>query len=129
MKLPKRVLVVEDNQALRENVAEALVLEGYDVVVAANGLEALRRLDEGSVDVVMLDLVMPEMDGRELLRHIRANPRLAALPAIVATGHSDARARAGVPANAFLHKPFGVRELLAALEKVGIRAAADDDAA
>jgi CheY-like chemotaxis protein len=115
-----RILVVDDNEALRENLAEALELEGFEPVTAADGEAALRRLEEGSFGAILLDLVMPGMDGRELLRRIREEPRLAALRVIVTTGYSGAQARAGVPADAFLHKPFGVRELLAALRSVGV---------
>jgi CheY-like chemotaxis protein len=119
---PVRVLVVDDNEALRENLAEALHLEGFDPTVAANGSVALRLLAEQEFDVVLLDLVMPGIDGREVLARIREDARLCELRVIVTTGHSGPRAKAGVPADAFLLKPFGVRELLAALLKVGIGA-------
>jgi CheY-like chemotaxis protein len=117
---PARILVVDDNDALRENLAEALELEGYEVAVAEDGRAALARLEEDPpFDAVLLDLMMPGMDGRELLHRIREDPRLTALRVVITTGHTGARARAGVPADAFLTKPFGVRELLAALRQVG----------
>jgi CheY-like chemotaxis protein len=124
---PARVLVVDDNEALRDNLAEALTLEGYEPTVAADGSVALRLLDEAEFDVVLLDLVMPGVDGREVLARIRADPRLRPLRVIVTTGHSGPRARAGVPADAFLLKPFGVRELVAALRKVGATSSAAQD--
>ncbi len=115
-----RILVVDDNDALRENIAEALQLEGYEVAVASDGSGALARLGEDpSFNAVLLDLVMPGMDGRELLQRIRHDPRLAGLRVVMTTGHTGPRARSGVPADAFLTKPFGVNELLAALHKVG----------
>jgi DNA-binding response OmpR family regulator len=127
---PPRILVVEDNAALRENLGEALHLEGYEAVLAPDGASALQRLDEVSFDAVLLDLVMPGMDGRQVLASIRESTRFAGVRVIVTTGHSGARARAGVPADAFLQKPFGVRELLAALRKVGVaRRPAGDSAA
>lgn len=117
---PARILVVDDNEALRENLAEALELEGYEVAVAADGLGALARLAEDArFAAVLLDLMMPGMDGRELLSRIRGDPRLASLRVVMTTGHTGARARAGVAADAFLTKPFGVRELLATLRQVG----------
>ena len=117
---PARILVVDDNEALRENLQEALELEGYEVAVAADGVAALARLREDSrFAAVLLDLMMPGMDGRELLAQIRGDGRLAGLRVVMTTGQTGARARAGVPADAFLTKPFGVRELLAALHQVG----------
>jgi CheY-like chemotaxis protein len=119
-----RILVVDDNDALRENLAEALQLEGYEAAEARDGSSALQLLEDGDFGAVLLDLVMPGLDGREVLARIRRDPRLARLAVVVTTGHTGARARAGVPADAFLHKPFGVRELLSALRKVGVASAA-----
>jgi CheY-like chemotaxis protein len=124
---PGRILVVDDNDALRENLAEALELEGFEVAVAADGPGALARLGEDpSYAVVLLDLVMPGMDGRAVLERIRDDPRLAALRVVVTTGHSGSRARAGLQADGFLTKPFGVRELLAAIRRVGVDAPPPD---
>jgi CheY-like chemotaxis protein len=117
---PGRILVVDDNDALRENLAEALQLEGYDVAVASDGEGALHQLGrDAAFTAVLLDLSMPRMDGREVLSRIRGDPRLASLRVVLTTGHTGPRARAGVAADAFLTKPFGVRELLAALHEVG----------
>jgi CheY-like chemotaxis protein len=115
-----RILVVDDNDALRENLTEALELEGYEVAAAADGAKALARLGEDPpFGVVLLDLMMPGMDGRELLQRIRQDPRLGAVRVVLTTGHTGSRARAGINADAYLTKPFGVRELLAALRRVG----------
>ena len=117
---PGRILVVDDNDALRENLAEALQLEGYDVDVAPSGDVALARLEaDPSIAVVLLDLMMPGMDGRQVLGRIRADPRLASLRVVMTTGLTGPHARAGVPADAFLTKPFGVRELLSTLRQFG----------
>jgi CheY-like chemotaxis protein len=114
-----RILVVEDNEALRENLAEALELEGYPVVLAANGNAALERLAEDPPPaVVLLDLLMPGMGGEELLGRIRQEPRLSHVRVVITTGVTGARARAA-GADAVLTKPFGVKELLAALRQVG----------
>lgn len=126
---PSRILVVEDNAALRENVEEALVLEGYDVAAEADGARALGRLERERFDAVLLDLAMPRMSGRELLGCIRADPRLAGLRAVVMSGDCGPRARAAIRADGFLQKPFGVSELLAALHAAGVPRPADDTAA
>lgn len=117
-----QILVVDDNDALRENLAEALELEGYAVAVARDGLAALARLAEDPLPrVVLLDLMMPGMDGREILARIREDPRLGGVRVVITTGLSGVRGR--VPAaDGVLTKPFGVRELLAALRQVGVGA-------
>lgn len=117
---PARVLVVDDNEALRENLAEALELEGYAVAVAPDAEAALARLaDEPPPRVVLLDLMMPGMNGADLLLRIREDPRLAGVRVVLTTGSTGARARAA-SADAVLMKPFGVRELLSTLRKVGL---------
>jgi len=119
---PARVLVVDDNEGMRENLAEALALEGYTVAVAADGQAALARLAEEPLpSVVLLDLMMPGMSGADLLSRIREDPRLHGVRVVLTTGASGARARAP-GADAILMKPFGVRELLEALRKVGLLA-------
>ncbi len=117
------ILVVDDNEALRENLVEALELEGYSVVAAADGRGALEHLAaEPPPGVVLLDLMMPGISGRELLSLIRANPRLQAVRVVITTGLSGSRARV-VHADAVLMKPFGVKDLLAVLRKVGLQPA------
>jgi len=119
---PARVLVVDDNEALRENLAEALQLEGYAVAVAADGEAALARLTQDPPPrVVLLDLMLPGMSGADLLLRIRQDARLAGVRVVMTTGATGVRARAA-SADAILMKPFGVRELLAALKKVGVGA-------
>jgi CheY-like chemotaxis protein len=118
---PPSVLVVDDNDALRENLAECLEAEGYAVVAADNGAGALALLDAGPVPaVVLLDLMMPGMDGRALVAAIRADARFQMVRLVLTTGYPSAKVRAGIAADAVLTKPFGVKELLAVLRKVGV---------
>lgn len=117
-----RILVVDDSAALRENLQECLELEGYDVAVAPDGPSALETLATGPLPaVVLLDLVMPRMDGRELVARIRANPRLADVRIVMSSGHTAPKMREGVAIDAFLAKPFGVDELLAVVRRVAAR--------
>lgn len=117
---PARILVVDDNAALRENLAECLEAEGYRVVQAADGEAAIAALAEDPPPaVVLLDLLMPGLTGREIVERIRSDPRLAAVRVVLTTGHPSPSVREGVAADGFLPKPFGVRELLAALARVG----------
>jgi CheY-like chemotaxis protein len=115
-----RILVVDDNASLRENLVEALEAEGYSVSQAADGEGAIAALAEDPPpEVVLLDLLMPGLTGREIVDRIRGDPRLARVRVVLTTGHPSPSIRAGVAADTFLPKPFGVKELLEALAQVG----------
>jgi CheY-like chemotaxis protein len=116
------VLVVDDNAALRENVAEALQLEGYAVAVAASGEAALARLaQEPRPAVVLLDFKLPGISGADLLARIRGDPALSGVRVVMTTGSIGIRSLTQ-GADAVLMKPFGVRELLSTLKRVGFAA-------
>lgn len=110
------LLVVEDDRDLREVLAESLRLEGYEVVEATDGADALERL-RGGVDpmLVILDLVMPRMDGRQLLAAMRADPALAAIPVVLVTGTPPRDLKGQV--DAILKKPVGIADLLACIRR------------
>ena len=119
---PGFILAVDDLQENRELVARYLSRSGHIVVTAAGGEEALRTLDQADVDVVLLDLVMPDMDGREVLRRIKEHPDWRATPVIVISGRQDMEGiieciEAG--ADDYLFKPFNP-VLLQARIKAGI---------
>lgn len=79
----KTVLVVEDTELLRRMYADKLAQDGYEVLSAGDGLEALSYLKTHDVDLVLLDLVMPRMSGLELLDTMKRDPRTAGIPVIV----------------------------------------------
>jgi CheY-like chemotaxis protein len=83
------VLVVDDTPVVRETMAKILRVEGFDTVCAANGQEALDALGRVSPDVMLLDIMMPVMDGMQFLKRIRGNPKWAKVPVIVMTALSD----------------------------------------
>lgn len=112
------VLVVDDEQALRNFVRRNLEVREYHVHTAANGLEALACFQNNAVDLVILDLMMPHMDGLETIRRIRQS---AQVPIIVlsALGEEEDKIRAlQMGADDYLTKPFGVGELLARVQAV-----------
>jgi adenylate cyclase len=116
------ILAVDDLAENRDLVARYLSRSGHTVVTAAGGEEALRILAQADVDVVLLDLVMPGMDGREVLRRIKDHPEWRATPVIVISGHHDMEGiisciEAG--ADDYLFKPFNP-VLLQARIKAGI---------
>ncbi|NND68001.1 MAG: response regulator [Halioglobus sp.] len=119
---PGFILAVDDRQENRELVARNLSRLGHFVITAASGEEALKALEQSDVDVVLLDLIMPGMDGREVLHRIKEHPEWRATPVIVISGSQDMDGiieciEAG--ADDYLFKPFNP-VLLQARIKAGI---------
>ena len=79
------ILVVDDNESNRDLLSRRLVSAGYAVATAASGSEALEALAEGRFDAVILDVMMPEMDGLEVLRRIRGSHGVTELPVVMAS--------------------------------------------
>ena len=106
------VLIVEDDADLREMMAQLLTLEGFHAEAVANGKEALDYLRTGDrPDVILLDLMMPVMDGWEFRRHQREDPQFAEVPVVVLTALDQSRA-AHLGGAAFLKKPLDFDRLL-----------------
>jgi two-component system, cell cycle response regulator DivK len=82
-----RVLIVDDYPDAREMYGEYLESAGFDVIQAANGVEALRRAADEAPDIVLMDLSLPVMDGWEATRRLKADVRTSAIPVVVLTGH------------------------------------------
>jgi DNA-binding response OmpR family regulator len=80
-----RILVVEDDAALRRLYRAALTVSGYDVIPVGDGVEALRQLDEDLPDLVVLDLALPRLSGRDVQEEIAANVHLRHIPVLVVT--------------------------------------------
>lgn len=85
----KTVLVVEDEKALASILQERLLREGYTVITAANGKEGLEMVESRNPDVILLDLMMPVMDGKTMLHDVRAIPKFKNLPVIVLTNAGE----------------------------------------
>jgi two-component system response regulator MprA len=111
-----RVLVVDDEPAVRSALERALKLEGYDVELAADGDEALRRLSAHSADAVVLDVLMPQVDGLEVCRRLRAaDDRTPVLMLTARDAVGDRVAGLDAGADDYLVKPFALEELHARL--------------
>jgi two-component system KDP operon response regulator KdpE len=116
------VLVVDDERPLREFVRRNLEVRGYRVETASNGLEALAMMETRAFDLVILDLMMPHMDGLEATRRVRQG---SLVPIIILTAlgeQSDKVSAFDLGADDYLTKPFGVEELLARVKAVMRRA-------
>jgi CheY-like chemotaxis protein len=114
----KRILVIDDEFGLAETVCDLLVFEGYQATSAWNGQMALKKVGEQAPDLIVLDLMMPIMDGTKVLRALKANPSWRSIPVIsmsaAATPGRDERALCG----GFLRKPFSFDELLALIRQL-----------
>lgn len=124
-----RILVVDDYADAREMYSEYLQFSGFDVVEAANGMEALQRAVEERPDVILMDLSLPVMDGWEATRRLKADGRTANIPVVALTGHalagiSEGALKAGC--DAFVTKPCLpedlVREILKVLDASSVAA-------
>jgi two-component system, chemotaxis family, chemotaxis protein CheY len=119
--MPKRALTVDDSKTMREMVTFALKDGGFDVIEAEDGCQALDRLAGQSVDVIITDLNMPNMNGLELIRALRAKPATQFTPILMLTTEADdAKKQEGRSAGAtgWIVKPFTPDKLLAVVGKV-----------
>jgi two-component system response regulator MprA len=122
--VPNRVLVADDDRAIRESLARALQLEGYEVVAVVDGVEALARVRRGGFDALVVDVMMPGVDGLAVCRVLRAEGDRT--PVLMLTARVETPDRvAGLDAGAddYLPKPFELDELLARLRALLRRAA------
>ena len=128
--MSSRVLVADDDRAIRESLERALALEGYDVVTVVDGVEALTRVRRDGFDALVLDVMMPGVDGLAVCRVLRAEGDRT--PVLMLTARVETPDRvAGLDAGAddYLPKPFDLDELLARLRALLRRAAYAPDEA
>ena len=113
-----RVMVADDSKVVRVKISRLLAKHGYNVALAEDGADAARQIADGTPDVLITDVEMPGLDGFELSRRVRGNPRTAHIPIIMVTGaaerHGAEAAEAGV--SVLLGKPYGEDELIAHIE-------------
>jgi diguanylate cyclase len=127
-----KILIAEDEPSLRENLQWMLELEGYEVTAACNGAEALARAEIERPDLVLTDVMMPEMDGYGLIQALREDPRLATVPIIMLTAKADrvdVRSAMNLGADDYLTKPCRREELLEAIQARLVRSSNLEQAA
>lgn len=116
---PKRVLVVDDDDSIRMTVAEALGFEGYEVITATNGAEALEQVRTARPDAVVLDLMMPTMDGWQFMAACRDEELCGGTPVLVMSAYRNLTETApSLIIDAYLAKPFDLTLLLDTVERL-----------
>ncbi len=81
--MPKTILIIEDDKFLRELIAQKLTKEGYNISEAIDGEEGIKKIESEKPDLVLLDLILPGIDGFEVLSKMKENPNLSSIPVII----------------------------------------------
>ena len=113
------VLVVDDDPSVRELLSEVLTVRGYHVATASDAISAFARIARGGIDLVLLDIMLPVVNGIEVCEELRAREATCCLPVIMVTALGDApqrQAAYAAGANDYIVKPFDVDELLERVE-------------
>ena len=117
----KKILLVEDTAHLSEEIADILRLEGYGVTIANDGLRALELLPASGFDMIITDLLMPRMDGFDLIRQVRSMAAFKTIPILILSAKASEADRIrgkGVGADAFMNKPCKAHELVASVNSL-----------
>ncbi|NDE83891.1 MAG: DNA-binding response regulator [Actinobacteria bacterium] len=113
-----RILVVEDESSFSEALEFLLGKEGFTVVTAENGSEALKKFDQGGIDLVLLDLMLPEVSGTEVCRQIRAKSKVPIIMLTAKDSEVDKVVGLEIGADDYVTKPYSTRELVARINAV-----------
>ncbi len=119
--MAKTILIVDDSKSIREVVRYTLENEGYNVLLGVDGKDALKHLDGQSIDLVITDLYMPDMDGIELIKNIRVIPDYERIPILLLTTESQTSKKMEAKeagATGWIIKPFVPDKLISAIGKV-----------
>ena len=119
--MPTRVLVVDDDPHVLQLLRVNFELEGYEVLSASHGEEALEQVKKGKPDILVCDVMMPGMDGLEVVRRVRANKATAKIPIVMVSAKAqltDLSAGDSAGADAYVTKPFDPQDLLDAVGRL-----------
>jgi DNA-binding response OmpR family regulator len=112
----KRILIADDDPVIRVLVGEFLKVNGYDAILVETGGACLAELEAGLPDLLLLDLMMPDMTGIDVLVKVRENPQLSQLPVVMLSAHEDSdtfvTAQGSARPDAYLTKPFDLRHMI-----------------
>lgn len=118
--MPQRILVTDDNSAYRQSILELLQLEGFEVIEATNGKEAVEKVRDQKPDLILCDVDMPIMDGFAVLAEIKADLTTRNISFFLVTGRDDEESRArgkSLGADDYITKPIDINKLLAKIRQ------------
>lgn len=119
MRIPPKILIVDDEEAITSNLLQLLVRAGFEVMVAEDGVQGLRLVETHAPDLVVLDILMPRLNGREMLRTLRRQGNWTPVILLTQIGDSPERTMAlSEGADDYLNKPFDPYELIARIQAV-----------
>lgn len=116
----KTVLLIEDNLDVRETTMEILELAGFKVVAANNGKEGIIEAVNSKPDIILCDILMPELNGYEVIKQLKNNPETASIPFIYVTASgekNEVKLAMAMGANGYIRKPFESSELVSAINQ------------
>jgi DNA-binding response OmpR family regulator len=119
--MPKKILVIEDEKDIQELLQLYLKRDGYDVHIAKDGETGLRKASQERYDLILLDLMLPQVDGLEICRTLRSRPQTSGIPIIMVTAkaeESDRIVGLEIGADDYITKPFSPREVLARVKAI-----------
>lgn len=116
--MPKKILVIDDEPMIVESVSYNLKQEGYDVMTATDGETGLKLAETGNFDLILLDLMLPGMDGMEICRTIRKTSEIPIIMLTAKEGEIDRVLGLELGADDYVIKPFSMRELMARVKRV-----------
>jgi len=119
--MQKHILLVEDDESILEMVEKYLRMEGFAITSASNGEEAVQHYLRTSFDLIILDIMMPKLDGWEILQSLRLNEKTRHIPIIVCSAWGESEFARSLGADYFLKKPITQKELLDVLQKTALK--------
>lgn len=118
-----KVLLIDDTLSLLEEIKDILIMEGHEVSTASNGYDGLEKISKLRPDLIITDLVMPEMDGYQLIKKIKSLPKFKDIPVIVLSAQAakENKDKAfALKADKYLTKPCSIEELVGAINEVTV---------
>jgi two-component system chemotaxis response regulator CheY len=118
--MKKVILIADDSPSIRKFISFSLTTKGYEIIPVCDGMEALEKLPNGNINLIITDLNMPNIDGFELIKTIRSNDELKEIPIIILSslgGNEDIKKGMSYGANSYLLKPFDPKRILYEVSK------------